>query len=263
VATHLELTREDWQWFIFAEPTRPFSVPISLMKKVFNPLHFLYFLVLSENGGIILPVRIDDSKKDKIMPKLILCLSVTVFLWGLCSCKPNVPDKTPSPPAAQSTFHSFTLNDIDGRPVSLSAYEGKVVLVVNVASKCGYTRQYAGLQQLYDKYKDKGFFVLGFPANNFGGQEPGTEAEIKTFCSTTFNVTFPLFSKISVRGDDIHPLYRYLTDPEANGVFGGPITWNFNKFIIGKDGKTIARFDSKIDPFDAQLVSVVEKAFEP
>lgn len=162
----------------------------------------------------------------------------------------------------QSKFYSFTLNDIDGNPVSLSQYHGSVLLVVNVASKCGFTKQYAGLQQLYEKYKDQGFTILGFPANNFMGQEPGTDAEIKQFCTTRFNVTFPMFSKISVKGKQMHPLYQYLTSPQENGEFGKSITWNFNKFLIDKDGKTIGYFGSKTEPSDPQLTEAIEKALD-
>jgi gluconolactonase len=161
-----------------------------------------------------------------------------------------------------SGFYSLTLNDIDGNPVSLSRYEGKVLLIVNVASQCGYTKQYAGLQQLYEKYKDQGFFVLGFPANNFLGQEPGTDSQIKTFCTTKFNVTFPLFSRISVKGKDIHPLYQYLTSPRQNGQFGKPITWNFNKFLIDRDGNTAGYFGTKVEPLDPQITGAVEKALK-
>ncbi len=160
----------------------------------------------------------------------------------------------------QSKFYSFTMTDIDGNPVSLSQYQGKVVFVVNTASKCGFTNQYADLQKLYEKYKDQGFVVLGFPANNFMGQEPGTDSQIKTFCSTKFNVTFPMFSKISVKGKDIHPLYQYLTSPEENGEFGKSITWNFNKFLIDRNGKTIGYFGSKVEPLDLQITDVLEKA---
>jgi glutathione peroxidase len=152
------------------------------------------------------------------------------------------------------------MEDIDGESVSLSKYKGKVLLLVNVASECGYTGQYAGMQELYDKYKEKDFYVLGFPANNFGGQEPGTNEEIKAFCTKEFNVTFPMFNKISAKGEDIHPLYAYLTDEEANKPFGGPIEWNFNKFLIGRDGETIARFPSDTEPMDPELVTKVKEA---
>src|SRR4051794_11610050 len=117
---------------------------------------------------------------------------------------------------AASSVHDFTLNSIDGKPVPLSAYKGKVVLLVNVASKCGYTPQYSGLESLYEKYKDRGFVIVGVPANNFGGQEPGTNEEIKTFCTRNYNVTFPMMSKVSVKGDDKNALYAWLTDPSAN-----------------------------------------------
>jgi gluconolactonase len=159
-----------------------------------------------------------------------------------------------------SKLYSFTMDDIDGTPVSLSHYSGKVLLIVNVASKCGFTKQYTDLQKLYETYKERGVHVLGFPANNFLGQEPGTDAEIKSFCTTQFNVTFPLFSKISVKGKDIHPLYQYLTSPEENGEHGKPITWNFNKFLIGRDGITAGYFGSKVEPLDPQITGAVEEA---
>ena len=156
---------------------------------------------------------------------------------------------------AASSVHEFSLPSIDGAPAPLSAYKGKVVLIVNVASKCGYTPQYSGLEKLYEKYKDYGFVILGFPANNFGAQEPGTNEEIKTFCSRNYNVTFPMYSKISVSGDDKAPLYQFLT-----GATGGEIKWNFTKFLVDGDGKVIARFESKIAPDSTELVGAVEKA---
>lgn len=162
----------------------------------------------------------------------------------------------------QSPFYTFTMTDIDGKPIALSAYQGKVVLVVNVASKCGFTKQYAGLQALYEKYKEQGLVILGFPANNFMGQEPGSDAEIKTFCSTKFNVSFPMFSKISVKGKDMHPLYQYLTNPDKSGEFANSISWNFNKFLIDKTGKTIGYFGSRTEPSDPQLIAAVEKALK-
>jgi glutathione peroxidase len=161
-----------------------------------------------------------------------------------------------------STIYSFKLKDIDGWPIALSRYEGKVLLVVNVASECRFTDQYANLQRLYMKYREQGFVVLGFPANNFGRQEPGTDAEIKEFTSHQFNIMFPLFSKISVKGKDIHPLYKCLTSPQTSGEFGGPITWNFNKFLIDRHGKTIARFPSEIDPLDPRITQAVEAALQ-
>ena len=151
-------------------------------------------------------------------------------------------------------MHEFTLNSIDGKPAPLSAYRGKVVLIVNVASRCGFTPQYAGLEALYEKYKDRGFVILGFPANNFGGQEPGTNEEIKTFCSSKYNVTFPMYSKISVKGDDKAPLYQFLT------ATGGEIQWNFTKFLVDKDGKVVARFEPKVTPESPEVAEAIEKA---
>jgi len=159
-----------------------------------------------------------------------------------------------------SNVLDFTLNSIDGKPAPLSQYQGKVVLIVNVASKCGYTPQYAGLEKIYEKYKDKGFVILGFPANNFMAQEPGTNEEIKTFCSSKYNVTFPMYSKISVKGGDIHPLYQYLTDKSANPTTGGDINWNFTKFLVGKDGKVMARFEPAVTPESAEVTGAIEKA---
>jgi glutathione peroxidase len=153
-----------------------------------------------------------------------------------------------------SSVHEFTLNSIDGSPAPLSAYQGKVVLIVNVASRCGFTPQYAGLEALYEKYKDRGFVILGFPANNFGAQEPGTNEEIKTFCSSKYNVTFPMYSKISVKGDDQAPLYRFLT------ATGGEIQWNFTKFLVDKNGKVVARFEPKVTPESPDVAAAIEKA---
>lgn len=154
---------------------------------------------------------------------------------------------------AQSVFE-FTVEDIDGKKVSLETYKGKTLLFVNVASKCGYTGQYEDLQKLYDQYKGKGLVILGFPANNFLGQEPGTNAEIKQFCSKNYGVSFPMFAKISVKGDDIHPLYRYLTTQTKENV-----SWNFNKYLVNKEGKVVAHFGSKTAPLDDKLVQAIEK----
>jgi glutathione peroxidase len=149
------------------------------------------------------------------------------------------------------------MKGIDGKPVDLAAYKGKVVLVVNVASRCGYTGQYAGLQKLYDSQKDKGLVILGFPANDFGAQEPGSDAQIAEFCSAKYGVTFPMFAKITVKGPDKAPLYKSLTeaaDPK------GEVSWNFEKFLIGKDGAVIGRFKSGVAPDDAKLVQAIEAA---
>ncbi len=159
---------------------------------------------------------------------------------------------------ATESIYGIPLKDIDGKSTSLKPYQGKVLLIVNVASKCGYTPQYIGLQALQEKYKDKGFTVLGFPCNQFGGQEPGTNEEIKQFCSSKYQVTFPLFDKIEVNGPNRHPLYVSLAG-EAS-PYPGDIKWNFNKFLIGRDGKILKRFDSKVKPDSAELVQAVETA---
>jgi len=160
---------------------------------------------------------------------------------------------------AASSVYDFTLPAIDGQDAPLSQFKGKVLLLVNVASKCGYTPQYAGLESLYEKYKDQGLVVIGFPANNFGAQEPGTNAEIKTFCSRTYKVSFPMYAKISVKGEDKNPLYHYLTE-EANSATNGEIGWNFTKFLVDRSGNVVARFESKVKPDDAGLLQAVEKA---
>jgi len=161
---------------------------------------------------------------------------------------------------AASSVYDFTLNSIDGAAAPLSAFKGKVVLLVNVASKCGFTPQYAGLEKLYEKYKDKGFVIVGVPANNFGGQEPGSNQEIKTFCSRNYNVTFPMMSKVSVKGSDTAPLYQYLTDKSTNPKTGGDIKWNFTKFLVDKKGNVINRFESPVTPEAAELVGAIEAA---
>jgi glutathione peroxidase len=154
--------------------------------------------------------------------------------------------------AAASTVYDFTLNGINGKPAPLAAYKGKVLLLVNVASKCGYTPQYTGLESLYRKYKDKGLVVVGFPANNFGGQEPGTDEEIKEFCTRKYDVSFPMYSKISVKGDDAAPLYKFLQEKAGN------VNWNFNKFLIDKNGNVVKRFDSKVAPESPELIAAIE-----
>ena len=159
-----------------------------------------------------------------------------------------------------SNVYDFTLTSIDGASAPLSSFKGKVVLLVNVASKCGFTPQYAGLEKLYETYKDKGFVIVGVPANNFGAQEPGSNEEIKTFCSRNYNVTFPMMSKVSVKGTDTTPLYQYLTDKSANPKTGGEIKWNFTKFLVDKNGNVINRFESAVTPEAADLVKSVEAA---
>ena len=164
--------------------------------------------------------------------------------------------------AAMTNIYDCAVRDIDGKNVSLSDYRGKVLLIVNVASKCGFTGQYAALEKLYRAHKARGLVVLGFPANNFNSQEPGSDAEIKSFCTLTYGVTFPMFAKISARGADIHPLYAFLTAKETNPRFSGDISWNFNKFLIDRNGGVTGRFGSRVKPDDPELLKALEKALQ-
>jgi len=158
-------------------------------------------------------------------------------------------------PGAAGSLYDFTLTDIEGEPQPLKEYEGKVVVIVNTASRCGLTPQYEGLEALYQKYKDKGLVVLGFPANEFGNQEPGTNEEIAEFCSTKYDVTFPMFSKIVVKGNGMHPLYKWLVASTG----GADIEWNFAKFVIGRDGKIVKRFAPRVTPSDATFIETIEQ----
>ena len=155
---------------------------------------------------------------------------------------------------------NFTMNSLEGKPVGLSKYQGKVVLMVNVASQCGYTPQYAGLEELHRKYAGKGLSILGFPSNDFGSQEPGTNAEIAEFCEKNYGVEFDMFSKIVVRGSGQAPLYRFLTSKQTNPKFSGDVDWNFEKFLGGRNGEVIGRFVSSVEPLSSEMVSAIEKA---
>ena len=162
---------------------------------------------------------------------------------------------------AAGSIYDFTLNSIDGRPMPLANFKGKVILVVNVASRCGFTPQYSALESIYEKYKDQGFVILGFPANNFGSQEPGTNAEIKKFCSAKYNVTFPMYAKISVKGQDQTPLYKYLTE-SANPAYAGEIKWNFTKFLIDRDGRVVQRFEPDTTPDSPPVTLAIEQTLK-
>ncbi len=163
--------------------------------------------------------------------------------------------------AAQTkNIYDFTMRTIDGQNVSLKDYSGKVVMIVNVASRCGFTPQYTALESMYEKYKSRGFVIIGVPANNFAQQEPGTDAEIKTFCSSKYNVSFPMMSKVSVKGDDKTPLYQYLTDSAQDPKFGGDIKWNFTKFLFDRNGNPVARFEPATTPDSPEVQSAIESA---
>jgi glutathione peroxidase len=159
---------------------------------------------------------------------------------------------------AASNIYDFTLPNIDGKSMPLADFKGKVVLVVNVASQCGYTPQYTALEAIYEKYKAQGFVIVGFPANNFGAQEPGTNEEIKTFCTRKYSVTFPMYSKVSVKGDDQTPLYQYLTK-DTPAPIAGDIKWNFTKFLVDRRGTVVQRFESKVTPDSPEVTSAIEQ----
>ena len=158
------------------------------------------------------------------------------------------------------SIYDFSAKTIDGREKSLGDYRGHVTLIVNVASKCGLTPQYEGLEQLHEAYGPKGLAVLGFPANEFGAQEPGTEDQIQTFCKTNYGVKFDMFSKVKVKGPGIDPLFDYLTASQTNPKFAGEIKWNFNKFLVDKNGEVIARFEPKVEPTSPEVKQAIEKA---
>ena len=172
----------------------------------------------------------------------------------------NLRTQTKPDSTMKDNISEITVKDMDGKEVHLSDYKGKVLLIVNVASKCGYTPQYKGLESIYQKYKDQGFEILGFPCNDFGAQEPGTNEEIKSFCSTTYNVTFKLFNKIKVLGDEKDFLYARLTDNNVTPKLD--IRWNFEKFLISKDGTILKRFSSDVKPTDKEITSAIEQALK-
>lgn len=175
----------------------------------------------------------------------LLFISTLIFFVSMTDAYSDTP-----------SIYGIKAASIEGKETALESYRGKVLLIVNVASKCGYTSQYEGLQQLYSQYATRGLEVLGFPSNDFGGQEPGTEAEIKGFCSSKFGVTFPMFSKVAVLGTEQHPLYRFLT--QSTG--GAAVAWNFEKFLVDRAGSVIKRYPSRVSPSDSGLVADIEKA---
>ena len=189
----------------------------------------------------------------------ILCLIVASLPWVLVATAVAADSPTPKPSPALA----FKAQNIDGKEVDLSRYQGKVLLIVNTASQCGYTPQYEGLEAIYKKYKGQGFEILAFPANEFGHQEPGSNSEIKTFCSNNYHVTFPLFGKVVVKGAGIHPLYDYLTSTKTNPKFAGAIPWNFAKFLVDRNGDVVARFDPADKPESPKVTRAIEEALAP
>ncbi len=161
--------------------------------------------------------------------------------------------------ASDQTIHAYKVTDITGKNFDLSSLKGKKVMIVNTASECGFTPQYEQLEALYKQYKDKGFTIVGFPANNFGEQEPGSNEEIASFCKLNFGVTFPMMSKISVKGDDMDPIYQYLTKKELNGIADSEVKWNFQKYLIDEEGKLVKMYSSRVLPNDPQIISWIEE----
>jgi glutathione peroxidase len=188
-----------------------------------------------------------------------LFAALSMFAFAMTSGAKEIV-KPPTDKPADKTPLQYTVKDIDGKEVNLADFKGKVVMIVNVASKCGNTPQYAPLEATYEKYKGKGLVILGFPANNFGAQEPGSNEQVKEFCTATYHVKFPMMAKISVKGDDKVDLYKFLTDPATNGEFAGEIEWNFGKFLVDRNGAVIARFNPRTKPDDPKVIKAVEKA---
>lgn len=204
---------------------------------------------------------------------LALSSGAALVLFGVSACRRAEPDakasgatlaaaasapSAPSAPSRGTPMIDHEISTLDGKPERLSAYRGKVLLLVNTASKCGYTPQYDGLEKLHERYAAKGFSVLGFPCNDFGGQEPGSPEEIQTFCESKFHVTFPLFAKVKAKGPEKSPLYRTLTEETPDGI-KGEIKWNFTKFLVDAQGVVVARFEPAVDPLSAEVTSAVEK----
>lgn len=193
--------------------------------------------------------------KNRILSVLMVLLVIAVS----CNANSNANVAASAAEAVSGkTVHDFTMKDIDGNEVSLAQYKGKIIVIVNTASQCGLVGQFAELEAFYKKFKDKGVVVLGFPANNFLGQEPLSNADIKGFCTKNYGVTFPMFSKISVKGNDIDPLYKYLTSKELNGVVEAPVKWNYQKFIIGKDGNVVSSVNPRTTVNDAEFLQIIE-----
>ena len=192
------------------------------------------------------------------MKKLFAILTIAVLIAACKSAgnsnKANGTEAAGTPAADASSIHQFTVKDLNGGTIDFAGFKGKKILVVNTASKCGYTKQYAGLEELYKKYQDR-LVVVGFPANNFMGQEPGSNEEIAEFCQKNYGVTFPMAAKISVKGDDTAPIYQWLTQKSQNGVADATIGWNFNKFLLDEEGRMISWFPSKTEPLSEDIIS--------
>ena len=189
---------------------------------------------------------------------LIACLGQTITINQLKASQ----SRSLMENERSKNIYQFKVAALDGNAIDFSSFKGKKILIVNTASECGYTPQYKELEELYEKYRDK-LVIIGFPANNFGGQEPGSNAEIETFCTKNYGVTFPMAAKISVKGDDIAPIYQWLTHKDQNGVLDAEIKWNFNKFLIDENGHLLKHFDSKVTPDSKELLNYVNYKPQP
>ncbi len=214
-------------------------------KSEFSKIHGGSVRILAGNASLKSETLVERTRKDNLMNAWI-----STFLIGLASV---------AIAAAEDSVYDFTVRDIAGKEVELKGFSDKVLLIVNVASQCGSTYQYSGMEALHQHFEDKGLIVMGFPTNDFGGQEPGSNKEIQAFCQANFAVSFPMFSKVAVSGDEQIPLFRYLTVAE-NPDGAGPIGWNFEKILVGKDGKVIRRFKSYHEPDGEEIVSAIEAA---
>jgi glutathione peroxidase len=195
-----------------------------------------------------------SKKMKKMLWTLLILMGVVASIYAIVAGKDKINYDT----KGDKTIYQFTMNTLDGKPKNLADYKGKVLLVINVASKCGLTPQYKDIEKFYKEYKEMGVEVLGFPANNFLGQEPGSSEQIAEFCQKNYGVTFDMFEKISVKGKDIHPLYQFLTSKDLNGNVDAPVSWNFQKFLIGKNGEVIAAYSPKISVYDAEVLDAVK-----
>lgn len=194
------------------------------------------------------------------MLKYLASLVLLAAVFGFAATPPSLATTAFDEEDAKKpdSVYDFKMKSIDGEEVDLAKYKGKTLLVVNVASRCGYTKQYKDMQAIYEKYKDRGLVILGVPCNQFGSQEPGSESEIKEFCTANYGVTFPMFAKVDVNGEDQAPLYRYLTQLKTKPKTDGAVSWNFEKFLIGPDGKVIGRYASKVNPSGEQMKKLIE-----
>jgi glutathione peroxidase len=210
-----------------------------------------------KKNKIILEGRCPHRPRTARTPSLHLISAISSLLI-LAGCTNSIKAQE----LPMNSIYEIEAETISGETIKLEAYKGKTLLIVNTASKCGFTGQYEGLEKLYKTYQDQGFVVLGFPSNDFLKQEPGSNKEIASFCQQNYGVTFPMFGKISVKGSNQHPLYTFLTSKETDPEFAGKITWNFNKFLISSDGKIIARFGSRTKPGDPKVIDAIEGALK-